>query len=206
MFADRRDAGRKLAAALDKYKNKKVIILAIPRGGVAIGVEIVRHLHCDFSIIVSRKLPLPVDSEAGFGAVAEDGSLFIHEYARKWIPQEMIDKIVEKQKKIILKRISTLRHNQPFPDISGRTVIITDDGIAMGSTIRAAIEMCKHKEAGRIIVAVPVSGTDTRKTISGLVDGMIVLDTPPNFRAVAQVYQNWYDLTDRDVIALLKQT
>jgi putative phosphoribosyl transferase len=205
MFEDRQDAGRKLGKILEKYENQDCIVLAIPRGGVPVGIEIARHLHCDFELIIARKLPLPDEPEAGFGAVAEDGSLFIHKYARNWIPGEMIGKIVEKQKKVIHNRILALRKNRNFPDISGRTVIITDDGIAMGSTMRAAIEMCGHKGASKIVVAVPVTGTATAREITRLVDDLVVLETPMNFRAVAQVYGNWNDLTDQEVIELQKQ-
>ncbi|MBN2365313.1 MAG: phosphoribosyltransferase, partial [Calditrichaeota bacterium] len=158
------------------------------------------ELGLDFSILVSRKLPIPDNPEAGFGAVAEDGSLFIIEDVSRWIPEDMIGKIVEEQKRVILKRISDLRQNRRFPEIVGRTVILTDDGIAMGSTMRAAVEMCRNKKAGRIVVAVPVSGTSTAKEIAGLVDEMIVLETPPNFRAVAQAYRNWHDVTDQEVM------
>lgn len=200
MFEDRKDAGKKLAESLKKYRNADAVILAIPRGGVPVGFQIAHELGLDFSILVSRKLPIPDNPEAGFGAVAEDGSLFIIEDVSRWIPEDMIGKIVEEQKRVILKRISDLRQNRRFPEIVGRTVILTDDGIAMGSTMRAAVEMCRNKKAGRIVVAVPVSGTSTAKEIAGLVDEMIVLETPPNFRAVAQAYRNWHDVTDQEVM------
>jgi predicted phosphoribosyltransferase len=97
-----------------------------------------------------------------------------------------------------------LRKNRPFPDISGRTVILTDDGIAMGSTLKAAITMCKKKNAAKIIVAVPVGGPTKSSEISTLVDDLIVLETPPYFRAVSQAYRSWHDVSDREAINLME--
>ncbi len=203
MFEDRKDAGKRLAESLEKYRDHEATVLAIPRGGVPVGFQVANELDKEFSILVSRKLPIPDNPEAGFGALAEDGSQYILSDADRWIPEEMIGKIVEEQKKVIQERISNLRDHRRFPDIEGKTVILVDDGIAMGSTMKAAIEMCKNRKAEKIVVAVPVSGTSTAREISGLVDELIVLETPPNFQAVAQVYNNWHDVTDQEVIAYL---
>jgi len=98
MFVDRREAGERLAKALEKYRNQEALVLAIPRGGVEVGYEVARYLNSNFSIIVSRKLPLPEDPEAGFGAIAEDGSIFIFEEVALQIPAKLIDRIIEEQK------------------------------------------------------------------------------------------------------------
>jgi putative phosphoribosyl transferase len=188
---------------LRKYREEDAIVLAIPRGGVPVGFEIARELKKELYILVSRKLPFPDNPEAGFGAVAEDGSLFLQRDVRAWIPKHTVERIVEEQKRVIHKRISELRGGREFPDISGLTVILTDDGLAMGSTMRAAISMCRHKSAGRIIVAVPVSGSRTAREISAIADELVVLETPSNFFAVAQAYRRWYDVSDREVIDIM---
>jgi predicted phosphoribosyltransferase len=205
VFEDREDAGKKLAHALEKYKNKDVLVLAIPRGGVEVGYHVARYLNADFSIIISRKLPFPTDPEAGFGAVAEDGSTFLLSNATQWVSQATIDDTVKKQQKEIARRIAALRNNEPLPEMTGRTVILVDDGIAMGSTMRASIMLCKNREAQKIIVATPVTGRDTAHEIARMVDELVVLEKPLVFYAVAQVYKDWYDVTDREVVEIMKR-
>lgn len=198
MFEDRRDAGENLAKALHKYKDKNAVVLAIPKGGVEVGYQVARYLNAELSIIVARKLPFPDNPEAGFGAIAEDGSTFIFEGAERWVGRDAIDEIVREQKYEIKRRIEVLRKGKPLPEIKDRIVILVDDGIAMGSTMRASISLCKNKKA-KIVVAVPVSGRDVAAEIRELVDELIVLEMPPFFRAVAQIYRNWYDVSDEEV-------
>ena len=203
MFDGREDAGKKLGEALAKYAGKGAIVLAIPRGGVEVGCQVARRLKADFSIIVARKLPLPEDPEAGFGAIAEDGSTYIVQHAAAWVGEEEIERIKEEQKREIRRRIKILRRGRPLPDLKGRTVILVDDGIAMGSTMRASIALARKKGAGRVVVAVPVTGPETAEEISALADEIVVLEVPRFFRAVAQVYRNWYDVSDEEVLDLL---
>ena len=205
MFEDRKDAGKKLAKALEKYKNKGVLVLAIPRGGVEVGYQIAKYLNADFSILISRKLPFPYNPESGFGAIAEDGSTFIFEDAERWLSRQIIAEVVKEQKQEIKRRIAVLRKNKPLPEITDRIVILVDDGIAMGSTMRASIMLCKNKGAGKIIVAVPVSGEDTAKEIEKMVDEIVVLQKPKFFQAVAQVYRNWYDVSDEEVLETMER-
>jgi putative phosphoribosyl transferase len=120
MFDDRADAGKKLARALTKYKDKKVLVLAIPRGGVEVGYQVVKYLNADFSVLVSRKLPYPDNPEAGFGAIAEEGSMVIFENAEMWVSREEIDEIIERQKEEIKERIKIIRKGQPLPEISNK--------------------------------------------------------------------------------------
>ena len=205
MFKDRKEAGEKLAQALKRYKGKDVIVLGIPKGGVQIGLQIADQLDADFAIIVVRKLPFWENPEAGFGAIAEDGSTFIVEEAVSWLPVEMVEEIKIEQKREVQRRIEVLRNNQPLPDLTGRTVILVDDGVAMGSTMRAAIACCRHKKAGKIIVAAPVSGMDRVLQMKKAADEVLILENPPFFRAVAEVYENWYDVSDAEVIALMQE-
>jgi predicted phosphoribosyltransferase len=204
MFEDRHDAGRQLAKSLGKYRKKKPLVLGIPRGGVEVAYEVATYLNADFSIVIIRKLPLPLNPEAGFGAIAEDGSSFIIKSAAASLNKKEIERIKKEQKQEIKRRLKSLRQNKPLPEIKGRTAILVDDGIAMGSTMRAAIKLCKNKKAGQIIVAVPVSGPRTEREMSKLVDEIVILEKPPFFQAVAQGYKKWHDVTDDEVISTLK--
>src|SRR5690554_2693887 len=205
MFKNRKDAGEKLAKALERYREENPIILAIPRGGVEVGLQVAAKLNAEFSLIIARKLPFPDNPEAGFGAIAEDGSTFILEDAYYWLEGVTIERIKQQQIAEIERRIKTLRGGKPLPEIKGRTVILIDDGIAMGSTMRAAIELCRNREAGKVVVAVPVAGREVAKELQKKVDDLIVLETPAYFRAVAQVYERWYDVSDEEVLDLLRE-
>jgi len=205
MFKDRKEAGNKLALKLDKYKNQNVLVLAIPRGGVEIGFEVAVYLNSDFDILVSRKLPIPYNPEAGFGAIAEDGSAYINKDASLWVQKNEIERIKKEQINEIKRRIEVLRGGRPLTAVESRVVILIDDGLAMGSTMRVSIQYCRNKNAKKIIVAVPVSGEDVFYEIKQLVGEAHVLEMPYNFIAVAQAYLNWYDITDEDVIELMEK-
>ena len=205
MFKDRQDAGKKLAKALDHYRDKNVLVLAIPRGGVEVGFEVAKFLHADFSILISRKLPYPDNPEAGFGALAEDGSTIILKGATLWIPEKKIKEIIQEQSEEIERRIKVLRKGENLPEIKERTVILVDDGLAMGSTMRAAIELCRKRKAQKIVVAVPVAGDRVSDEMDKIVDETVILEIPPFFQAVAQVYMNWYDVQDKEVLEILEQ-
>lgn len=204
MFEDRTDAGKKLATALTKYRGQDVVVLAIPRGGVEVGYQVAKYLGGDFSLLVSRKLPFPDNPEAGFGAIAEDGSTFISEQAARWIPPETVQLIVEEQMRELRRRIQVLRGGAELPGIEGRTTILVDDGIAMGSTMRASIGLCRNKEAAKIVVATPVASERVARQLALLADELVILETPRFFRAVAQVYQHWYDVSDQEVLQIME--
>lgn len=205
MFKNRKDAGEKLAKALEKYRTENPIILAIPRGGVEVGLQVAAKLNADFSLIIARKLPFPDNPEAGFGAIAENGSTFVLENAYYWLSEETIEQIKQEQIAEIERRIKALRGGNPLPELAGRTVILIDDGIAMGSTMRAAIELCKNRKAGKIVVAVPVAGREVAEELQKKVDEFVVIETPAYFRAVAQAYEKWYDVSDEEVLDLLRE-
>jgi putative phosphoribosyl transferase len=205
VFEDRRDAGEKLAQALEKYKDQNALVLAIPRGGVEVGYQVAKYLNATLSILVSRKLPFPDEPEAGFGAVAEDGSTFVFKNAAHWLSKKTVAEIIDQQNEEIQRRIAVLREGAPLPKISGKAVILVDDGLAMGSTMRAAISLCKNKKAQKIIVAVPVSGHKVAKEVGELVDEIVVLSKPAFFRAVAQAYANWYDVSDEEVMETMEK-
>jgi predicted phosphoribosyltransferase len=209
MFKDRKDAGQALAQELEPYRSEDVLVLAIPRGGVEVGYQVAKHLDADFSLLIARKLPYPDQPEAGFGAVAEDGSTVILEKASRWVSDETVEAVVEDQQQEIERRVAILRKGEPLPELEGRTVILVDDGIAMGSTMRAAIKLCRRRDAGKVVVAVPVAGQEVTEQFTGARDGfadkIVVLEQPTYFRAVAQVYERWYDVPDSEVVALMDQ-
>jgi putative phosphoribosyl transferase len=203
MFNDRKDAGEQLARALAHYQGTGVMILAIPKGGVQVGLEVSKFLKAPLFMLIARKLPYPEDPEAGFGAVAEDGTVYIQETAYLQLSAEDIAAIKQEQLNEVKRRINVLRNGQLLPDLSGKSVILVDDGLAMGSTMKAAVMMCKNKNVKRIIVAVPVASSNVTVEMEAMADEVIVLETPLFFRAVAQVYKHWYDVSDEEVRKLL---
>lgn len=204
MFFDREEAGEKLAEKLKKYKEKKdAIILAIPRGGVLVAKEVARTLKLPLDLIVVRKLPMPDDPEAGIGAISESGEI-IWQPQRFFYPENVIKEILKEQREEIKKRIKILRQGKKLPNLKGKTVILIDDGIAMGSTMETAIKTVKKKGGKKIIVAVPVGGKNVIERVKKQVDELICPETPDPFFAVAQVYQNWYDPDDKEVLECLK--
>lgn len=205
MFKDRKDAGQKLAEALQLYKEDDPLVFAIPRGGVELGHEVSKGLDADFSLLICRKLPFPSNPESGFGVIAEDGSLYINELAAASVSHKEIEQIIAQQSLEIKRRVQILRGGRPFPSIEGRSVILVDDGIAMGSTMHVAVELCRKERAKRIIVAVPVASRQAIQKFSQMADEVIVLESPVNFYAVAQVYENWYDVSDEEVLEFCKR-
>ena len=205
MFIDRTDAGIKLGKALLKYKGQDTIVLAIPRGGAEIGYQVAKALDAPLSLIIARKLPLPWSPEAGFGAVAEDGSIWLVPGFRSYLTPDTVEEIIAGQTAEIRRRIDALRAGRELPDINGRTVILVDDGIAMGSTMRASVEYCRNRKAGKVVVAAPVTGRDTAGDMEGIADDVVILELPPNFRAVAQVYRKWYDVPDEEVLEIMEK-
>jgi putative phosphoribosyl transferase len=153
---------------------------------------------------VVRKLPFPDNPEAGFGAIAEDGSTYFVDRAAEMLPSDIIDKIVNEQKCEVTRRVDVLRKGEPLPTIKNRIVILVDDGIAMGSTMRAALLLCRARQAKEIIVASPVAGPAVAAEFEKLADRVVILEKPVVFRAVAQAYKNWHDVTDREVLDLLQ--
>jgi predicted phosphoribosyltransferase len=205
MFIDRTDAGIKLGKALLKYKGPDTIVLAIPRGGAEIGYQVAKALDAPLSLIIARKLPLPWSPEAGFGAVAEDGSIWLVPGFRSYLTPDTVEEIIAGQTAEIRRRIDALRAGRELSDIKGKTVILVDDGIAMGSTMRASVEYCRNRKAGKVVVAAPVTGRDTAGDMEGIADDVVILELPPNFRAVAQVYRKWYDVPDEEVLEIMEK-
>jgi predicted phosphoribosyltransferase len=203
MFRDRKDAGQKLGTALLDYKEQDPLVLGIARGGVEVGFYVAECLEADFSVLVVRKLPFPDNAEVGFGAIAEDGSIFLIDYAERYLSPDAVKAIMKEQSQEIRRRVSALRRDRPLPPVAGRTVVLVDDGIAVGSTMRAAIMLCKNQEAREIVVGSPVAGPSTAADIDKIVDEAVILEKPVFFHAVAQIYSTWHDVSDDEVIQIM---
>ncbi|MFQ5687775.1 MAG: phosphoribosyltransferase [Candidatus Scalindua sp.] len=207
VFKDRKEAGMLLSKGLSKYKNTGNIVLAIPSGGVSVAVEIARALMLSLDVVLVRKIQIPFNPEAGFGAVEPDGTVLFNEelLQRLDLSEKEIEKQIYKTKDIIKRRDEIFRKGQDFPSIKNRTVIIVDDGLATGYTMLAAIDFVRRQEPQKIVVAVPTGSKETVDTILTHVEELLCLNVRGRYTfAVAEAYENWYDLEDKEVISLLK--
>jgi len=203
IFEDRRQAGYELGKLLEsEYKNRNALILGIPRGGVLVAYEVAKILSGELSVVITKKLPHPLQEELAIGACAEDGSVFLTSLARDLQP-ELVQDIVRAQNEEIQSRIDRFRDGQRLPEIKNRIVIIVDDGIATGSTIVPAIKLCKAKKAARVVVASPVSGQRYVSQINSLADEVVIGIQPVEFYAVGQMYHDFHHLTDSEVTDIL---
>ena len=203
MFRDRKDGGEQLAKALEKYGNSNVLVVGIPKGGVETAYYIAKHLNAELSVVITRKLGYPLNPEAAFGAVAEDGSLYISEVAGQTLTSVEMHEVLDVQKQEIQRRIKKLRRGRSLPEMKDRTVILVDDGIATGATLFATIELCKKRKAGKIVVAAPISGARMDTILRSKVDDVIILEKPSFYNAVSQGYENFDNLTDEEALSFL---
>ncbi len=203
MFRDRRDAGEQLGRALEKYRDQNVIVIGIPRGGVETAYYVAKHLNAEMSLVVTRKLGYPFNPEAAFGAVAEDGSLYIADAADQYISSDEVQRVLKEQQHEIKRRVQKLRKGKPLPKLEGRIVIITDDGIATGATLFATISLCKKMKAAKITVAAPIAGQRMESMLLGMVDEVLILEKPPFYSAVSQGYEDFDNLTDEEALAFM---
>ncbi len=206
IFENRHDAGRKLAESLKQYSGKPVVVLAIPNGGVPIGLEVAKALDAEFDVVISRKIPMPLSPEAGFGAIADDGTMILNEdIARKiGLTMPQIDYEANKVRANIKKRTMLYRGNRPLTRVIGKTVIVIDDGLASGITMRAAVESIRHRRPKEIIVAVPTASTTALPGVRAVADKVISCTTGEPPYAVADYYRHWYDVNDEEVVKTLE--
>jgi predicted phosphoribosyltransferase len=205
MFRDRRDAAEQLGQALEKYRNSNPLVLGIPRGGAETAYYVAKYLNAEMSVVVTRKLGYPSDPEFAFGAIAEDGSLYLSDHASTKLSQEEMNHVINSQKEEIKRRIKLLRNGEDLPNLKGRTVILVDDGIATGSTLFASIMLCQNKGASRLIVASPIAGEDMFERLFRMVDEVVILESPPFYRAVSQGYASFKNLTDEEALEFMKK-
>lgn len=206
MFKDRVDAGKQLAKALSAYKESGAIVLGLPRGGVVLAAEIAQELHLSLDIICPRKIGAPQNPEFAIGAITETGEGCFNETViqQLGIPAAYLEHMVEKEKAEAERRLKAFRGDRPALNLKNKTVILVDDGLATGLTMRAAIATVSKLGASKIVVAVPVAPVDTAERIEALVDDFVCLYVEEDFYAVGQFYQSFPQTTDSEVIALLQ--
>jgi len=207
-FGDRRQAGTELAAALEGYRGTDSIVLAIPRGGVVVAYEVAVELDLALDVIVPRKIGAPGQPELAIGAVASWGNheFIVDEQSVRYlgVSRDYIQREVDAQLAEVTRRLQAYRKTTDPPDVEGRPVILVDDGIATGYTTRAAALALRNLKASRITLAVPVAPPDSLRAIQPYVDEIVCLMTPEPFLAVGYWYQDFAQVSDTEVIALLE--
>ncbi len=205
MFRDRRDAALRLAGRLQKYKGRKPLVLGIPRGGVLVGSVLAGELKGELDIVLTRKLRAPGNPELAMGSVDENGLVYLNESVVSIlrISDETIEEERERQLAVIRARAESYRRIHPRIPMEGRIVIITDDGIATGATMKAAIEMARRAGPEKLVVALPVGPPEQVAALEPDVDEMVCLSTPADFMAVGQFYEAFDQVEDEDVERIL---
>lgn len=202
MFVDRMDAGMQLAEALEGFRGSDAVLLAIPRGGVPVAAEVAERLHLPLDILLTKKIGHPSQPELAIGAASLHGILLD---PRFHVPRSYIDAESERIRDVLRDRENAYRSGRQAIPVKGRTAIIVDDGIATGYTVRAAIELLRQAGAKRVVVAVPVAAWQTVGRLEELADQVICLKVPEDLIAIGAHYEDFGQVSDKEVIALLAQ-
>ena len=206
-FANRREAGVELAARLQKYNAAgSLVVLALPRGGVPVAYEVARALAAPLDVFLVRKLGVPGHEELAMGAIATGGVRVLNTDVVGWygIPAEMIDAVARHEEAELERRERAYREQRPPVAVAGRTVVLIDDGLATGSTMKAAVQAVRTQDPARIVVAVPVGAPDTCRELQSLADEVVCVRMPEYFRAVGLWYRDFAQTTDDEVRQLLQ--
>lgn len=208
IFENRFDAGRQLAERLSEYAGKSVIVLGIPNGGVAVALAVALALNGDLDLVISRKIPLPLSPEGGFGSVTDDGTTILNEEVvrQAGLSRQQINYQVSQVRADIRSRSLLYHGDRPPLTVSGRTIILVDDGLASGYTMRAAIESLRHRRPEGIVAAVPVGPEKVVNELRKVADRVVTcaVGREPVFY-VADYYRYWHDVTDSEVLQSLKE-
>lgn len=207
-FHNRTDAGRQLAAALVRYGGRNdVVVLGLPRGGLPVAFEVAWALDAPLDVFVVRKIGLPGHEEFGIGAIASGGVRVVDEEVLRayGVDADTLDRITDRERRELERRERVYRDDRPFPALEDRVVILVDDGLATGSTMRAAIAALRAKRPREIVVAVPVGARETCAAIAQLADHLVCLETPDPFYAVGLWYENFDQTDDEEVHELLER-
>lgn len=207
MFKDRADAGRQLAEALRAYAGvPDGLVVALPRGGVVVGYEVSRALRLPLEVFIVRKIGYPGNPECAYAAVGETGLLLVTEHGHGFraLPPGYLEECRAEQEKEIWRRKRLYRGGLPFPRIAGRTVLLVDDGLATGATFEAAVLALRTLKPKRLVGAVPAAPMETAERLRAQLDELVVLETPPFFMAVGQVYADFRQVEDAEVLSLLE--
>jgi predicted phosphoribosyltransferase len=207
LFRDRRDAGDALAERLERYRGHNALILGLPRGGVVVAAQVARWLDAELDVVVARKLPSPISPELGIGAVTANGGRFLNEdvLAAFNVSEAYVEAVTEIQRAEALRREADLRGQRPAPSIAGRVVILVDDGLATGATMRAAVRSVQQHRPRRLVVAVPVGAPESCAALRGEVDEVVCLHEPRDFGAVGRFYGDFSQTEDEEVRMLLAE-
>jgi putative phosphoribosyl transferase len=209
VYKDRKDAGKQLAEKLTPYRDKaEVIVLGLPRGGVTVAHEIAEALHCPLDILIVRKIGFPDNPELAVGAVSETGTVVFNEdiVSGYGVSRQYLERETTRQKEEIARRIALYRGGKGVPSLAGKTVILVDDGVATGATVKAAISTLKRERTAKLVVAVPVASQEAEREIAAMVDEWVCLQAPAGFMAVGNYYHDFTQVEDEDVVAMLKWT
>jgi putative phosphoribosyl transferase len=206
LFRDRTEAGQFLASRLERYANRtNVLVLALPRGGVPVALEVARALHAPLDVFVVRKLGLPGNEELAMGAIASGGVRVLNDEVVRLlgVPNAIIEEVAGQEQRELERRERAYRGDVPAADVRGKTVILVDDGLATGTTMRAAVAALRRQRPARIVVAVPVGAAQTCAEFRAEADELICAHTPEPFHAVGIWYENFSQTTDDEVRELL---
>jgi uncharacterized protein (TIGR00369 family) len=205
-FRDRSDAGRQLASRLLPLRGEDVVVLGLPRGGVAVAAEVARALRAPLDVILVRKLGVPSQPELGMGAIGEGDARVINadvvRYAQ--VSEADIRAVEQRERAELERRIKRFRGDVPPEPLAGRTAVLVDDGIATGSTARAASQVARAQGAARVVLAVPVAPPSASTTLAGDVDELVCLETPERFLAIGEWYEDFSQTRDEEVVSLLR--
>jgi predicted phosphoribosyltransferase len=208
-FIDRRDAGRTLVTYLSRYAGRDdVIVLALPRGGVPVAYEVAQALGAPLDLFLVRKLGTPGHRELAMGAIASGGIRVLNEDVVRWysIPESVIEAVVREEQQELERRERAYREDRPAPDLRNRIVILTDDGLATGSTMRAAAQAVRERQPLRVVVAVPVGARETCAELAAYADEVICARMPEPFASVGQWYLDFNQTDDEEVRALMQKS
>jgi len=208
VFKDRTHAGILLAEELQRHIGRGDVVLALPAGGVPVGHAVAERLGIPFDVLVVRKIQIPWNPEAGFGAVAWDGSVALNQalVTELDLTSRQIEERISHTKQIVLERVQKFKGNRPLPNLRSRVIILVDDGLASGYTMAVAVDSIRKQEPQEVIVAVPTGSMEAVQLISSKADLLLCLNirAGPVF-AVADAYTEWYDLSDEEVIHYLHE-
>ena len=209
IFKNRREAGRQLATALIKrgYLSKNTLVLGIPRGGLVVADEVAKALSTALDVIIARKLRAPYQPELGIGAVVDGNHIVLNEAVVRSVgaSQDYLNREIAYQKGESERRLRFYRGGHPAPEVTGKTVIVVDDGIATGYTFRASLESLRQRHPDRLVAAAPVAARDSAEMLKAFADEVVCLYTPVAFYAVGTWYGNFDQTSDEEAAAILRR-